>query len=334
MRKISLANIPTKINYLEKFSKETGKNVYIKRDDYTGTELSGNKIRKLEYSIAEAQSLNADMLITCGGIQSNHCRATVASATMLGMKSAIMLKQTYNPRLEGNYFLDVLYGTDIHFCSVDEYAIRDTMLKKLAEGYRQKGYNPYIIPEGASNGIGTLGYYSAYKEIIEQEKEMGVTFDTIVIATGSGGTSAGLNVGNRIFKGGKRIISFCVAIDDFQIRIANYCNESLDYLVCFGELKQNERDDLAIFNPSDIEINRDYIGAGYALSRPEEIEFITNFARSEGILLDPVYTGKAMFGLWSELKSKERLKESKNILFIHTGGLFGLFPSSNLFGIK
>lgn len=360
MKKLPLANLPTKIAKLQNLSNELGTNLYIKHDDQTGSELSGNKVRKLEYSIAEAKALGCDMLITTGGIQSNHCRATVSAATLLGMKSAVLLRiskkgadnicykeggigapesgrnDLLKPEVAGNYFMDKLLGADVHFCSPEEYSqSRNEIMETLAEKYRAKGLKPYIIPEGASNGVGALGYYTAMKEIIMQENEMGVKFDTIVVATGSGGTCAGLNMANRILGLGKRVIGMCVCDNNeyFQERIAGICNDSLDYLVSFGEIKPltPEKRKEYSFVPSQIEMNDKYIGIGYALSRPQEMEFIKKVAQMEGIIFDTCYTGKGMYGVWNELQKGGSMYGAKNVLFIHTGGLFGLFPNSGNF---
>lgn len=335
MNKITLANLPTRISKLERLSLELNSNIYIKRDDQTGSEYSGNKIRKLEYSVNEAISMGCDLLITTGGIQSNHCRATVAVATFLGMKSAVLLRVSHekpNPEVDGNYFLDKLLGADVKFCFPEEYHdSRDQIMEQMAQEYRKQGYKPYIIPEGASNGVGSLGYYFAMKEILKQEKEMGITFDTIVVATGSGGTAAGLNIANKILGLGKRVIGMCVCDDNdyFQKRISKMAEEALPYLLKIEEITKEQA---AIhFLPKEIEMIDGYVGIGYALSRPEELEFIKKIAQLEGLILDPVYTGKAMYGVWNEIKKGGSLASSNNILFIHTGGLFGLFPAKSQF---
>ena len=197
--KLSLANLPTRIQHLSRWSAECGKNIYVKRDDQTGSEWSGNKIRKLEFAVAEALAQGCNLLITCGGIQSNHCRATVSVATYLGMRSAGLLRISEEPPLDGNYFLDRLMGADVRFCTRDEYRDhRAEIMQEMADGYAAQGFKPYIIPEGASFGVGTLGYYFAMKEIVAQEREMGITFDTVVVATGSGGTLAGLQLANLL----------------------------------------------------------------------------------------------------------------------------------------
>lgn len=325
MEKFNIANLPTKIQKLDRLSKELNSNIYIKRDDQTGTEIAGNKIRKLEYLIKDALSKGCDMLITCGGIQSNHCRATVATATLFGMKSAVLLRISETPPVAGNYFLDKLMGADVQFCTRDEYRERrGEIMEEMAQKYRKQGANPYIIPEGASNAIGTLGYYNCMDEILQQEKELGITFNTIVVATGSGGTYAGLYLANELKKLNKRIIGMAVCDDtQYFTNIAHrIATETLSYL---PEHKN------AVLERDHIEINDKYVGIGYALSRPEELEFIKKIARLEGLVLDPVYTAKAMYGIYNELQPGGNLNHKENILFIHTGGLFGLFPVSESF---
>lgn len=335
MNKLSLANLPTKIQKMERWSAECGRNIYIKRDDQTGSEWSGNKCRKLEFTAMEAKENGCNLLITCGGIQSNHCRATVSVATYLGMKSAVLLRVSEEPPVEGNYFLDMLLGADVRFCNRDEYANhRMEIMQQMADEYAKKGYKPYIVPEGASNGVGTQGYYYALKEIVAQEKEMGVNFDTIVVATGSGGTLAGLTLSNMINGYGKKIIGVCVCDDEkyFQNVGARISVEALPYLVRQGEISQQKADELAkSIKPEDFHLFEEYVGIGYALSRPEELEHIKRMARLEGTVFDPVYTGKATYGMVNELKEGGRLRDSKNILFVHTGGLYGLFPISKTF---
>lgn len=335
MKKLQLANLPTKITRMERWSAETGKNIYIKRDDQTGSEWSGNKIRKLEFAVAEAVEKGCNLLITCGGIQSNHCRATVSVATHFGMKSAVLLRISDKPPVEGNYFLDLLLGADVRFCNREEYSShRAEIMQQMADEYAAQGYRPYIIPEGASFGVGTCGYYYALKEIVEQEKELGITFDTIITATGSGGTSAGLQLSNIINGYGKRIAGVCVCDDEpyFQRISEKISKDALPYLVKLGEISQAKADEAAAsIKGTDFEFIEGYVGRGYALSRPEELEHIKRLARLEGIVFDPVYTGKATYGMVNEMRPGGKLQDAENILFIHTGGLYGLFPVSKDF---
>ena len=323
-KKLRLGNFPTKIERLEKLSTMLKENIYIKRDDQTGTEISGNKIRKLEYSINEALNNDCDTLITCGGIQSNHARATVSAGIKLGLKSVLVLRSDEKPEMEGNYLIDKIMGADVRIISSEDYRERrQEIMEDIVKELELKGRKGYIIPEGASNGIGTFGYMACFKEILEQEKELGITFDTIVATVGSGGTFAGLYLGNKLTNSGKKIvgINICDTAEYFKDRVESILEEVKTYI---PDTKfEIEKDDMCIIDG--------YVGDGYALSRAEELEFICDFAEAEGIILDPVYTGKAMRGLYSEIK-KGTFKESKNILFIHTGGLFGLFSKRNQFG--
>jgi D-cysteine desulfhydrase len=321
--RIRLANLPTKIEKLDRLSKLLGgPNIFIKRDDQTGTELSGNKVRKLEFSVKEALNQDCNMLITCGGLQSNHARATAAVAARLHMKSCLVLRGSGAFRADGNHFLDRLLGAEIRFVTAEEYRNnRFEIMEAIKEEYSRQGFKPYVIPEGASNGIGSFGYLNAMEEIIQQQKEMGIHFDMITSAVGSGGTYAGQFLGNKLMNNGSDICGFNVCDDEeyFKNRIFDIVQESLNYL----DVNMN-------YSKEEIHIVDGYVGRGYALSRPEELEFIYELAMLEGVILDPVYTGKAMYGLVKEIK-KGSFKGCKNILFIHTGGLFGLFPQKELF---
>lgn len=323
-KKLRLGNFPTRIERLEKFSTIVKEHVYIKRDDQTGTEFSGNKIRKLEYSINEAINNDCDTLITCGGIQSNHARATAAAGIKLGLKSVLVLRSDEKPELEGNYLIDKIMGADVRIISSEDYRERrQEIMENILKELEAKGRKGYIIPEGASNGIGTFGYLACFNEILEQEKEHGIVFDTIVTAIGSGGTFAGLYLGNKLTNSGKKIvgINVCDTAEYFKDRVSEILKEVKTYIP--DTEFEISKDDMCIIDG--------YVGDGYAVSRIEELDFICDFAEAEGIVLDPVYTGKAMRGLYTEIK-KGTFKDSKNILFIHTGGLFGLFSKRDQFG--
>lgn len=321
--RIPMANLPTRIEMLNRFSQELGVSVFIKRDDLTGMEFSGNKIRKLEYSVGEAVNMGADTLITCGGLQSNHCRATAAVAVKLGLRCCLVLRNGEpEPPADGNYFIDKILGADVRIIDAESYrSRRGEIMGEIAEEYNAAGHKAYIIPEGASNGIGTFGYLTCMQEIMEQEKLLGVTFDTIIDAVGSGGTFAGLCLANRLYGLNKRIagVNVCDDAEFFQKRVSEIVEEAGRYL-----------DEPVEIRPEEVEILDGYVGRGYALSRPEELDFIRDFARKEGVILDPVYTGKCLYGFTKEFE-KGRFSDSKNILFIHTGGLFGLFPARDQF---
>ncbi|MBZ2174472.1 D-cysteine desulfhydrase family protein [Schnuerera sp. xch1] len=314
IKRLNLANLPTKIEKLNRLSDQLGKNIYIKRDDQTGTEVSGNKVRKLEFSVAEALEKGCDYLITCGGIQSNHCRATAAVAAKLGIGAYLVLRGDEDIQIEGNLFLDKILGADIKFITAEEYRNNRTeIMNDIKENLGDEGHDAYIIPEGASNGIGSLGYINAMEEILKQEKELEVKFDAIVSTVGSGGTYSGLYYGNYVNNNTAIIygINISETKEHFQNQILKLLKEIALYTNKEIEVKKDE-----------IDIIDGYPGRGYALSRPEEVEFINHLARLEGIILDPVYTGKAMYGLVKEIK-KGTFDEHENILFIHTGGLFG-----------
>lgn len=314
IKKVGFANLPTKIERLNRLSDQLGKNIYIKRDDQTGMEVSGNKIRKLEYCVADALSKNCDYLITCGSIQSNHCRATAAVAAKLGLGSYLVLKGDKDTPVEGNLFFDRMLGAEIKFVTSEEYKYnRADIMKNIKEDLEKKGHKAYIIPEGASNGIGSLGYIDAMEEILKQEEDMGVKFDAIVVTVGSGGTYSGLYYGNRLYNNSATVYGFNITEtkEHFQEVVLNLLKEISQYTGKEIEARKDE-----------IDIIDGYVGRGYALSRPEEIEFLSYLAKLEGLILDPVYTGKTMYGLVEEIK-KGNFDKHENILFIHTGGIFG-----------
>jgi len=318
-----LANLPTRIEKLDKLSRELdGVNLYIKRDDFTGVELSGNKIRKLEFIMEDVIDKGCDCLITCGGTQSNHARATAALAAKLGLKSYLLLKGSEKDDQNGNYFLDGLFGADIKFINGEDYKYRrNDIMEELKIQLEKSGHKAYIIPEGASNGLGNFGYIKAFEEIHQQEQSLGIDFDAIVVAVGSGGTYGGLFLGSRLMGSRKKIFGINIYDDqvDFNEKIYKLMLESKTYFDVDGIIDKNH-----------IEIINDYVGLGYAQSKKEELDFIRYIARKEGLVLDTVYTGKAFYGLMEEIK-KGRFGDKSNILFIHTGGLFGMFSKKNLF---
>lgn len=313
--RIHLANLPTPIYQLKRMSADLGKNLWIKRDDFTGVEMSGNKVRKLEFSIAQALGQGADVLITAGGIQSNHARATAAAAARMGLDSHLVLGISKTPRAEGNYLLDQMFGAKITLLDENGDISMSQKMQELAEAYVREGRKPYIIPVGASNGIGNFGYLNAFAEILEQEEKLGVRFDAIVCATGSGGTYSGLYLGNHLFNASRKIAGITVC--DNQEYFTRVCTGIVgETLALLGEEPQSAPEFTFIDG---------YKGLGYAISKADELKFISSVAAREGVILDPVYTGKAFYGLCSEIQ-KGTFGDCKNILFIHTGGQYGLFP--------
>ncbi|MCP4632727.1 MAG: D-cysteine desulfhydrase family protein [candidate division Zixibacteria bacterium] len=313
--KIRIAQTPTPIERIEKLPPEfEGIDLYIKRDDFTGSLLQGNKVRKLEYFLPECKKQNVDILITCGGLQSNHCRAVAGLAALYGMKSHLMLRGKQPEIPQANYLLDKLVGAEIEFVTASEYSVIDEIMEQRAEGFRSQGIKPFVIPEGGSNALGLCGYFDCYGEIRKQTEKINIRFDYIVTATGSGGTYGGLLAGAKYYNDKVDIlgVNVCYTKDHFVERIFTYLKD----------FSSSYCDDLD-FSKSDINIIDGYVGAGYALSRPEELQLICNLSKTTGILLDPVYTGKAFYGM-RDLLIKRYIPKDSKVLFMHTGGLWGL----------
>ena len=324
--RIDLARLQTPVDFLKKLSQRLGVDIYLKRDDLTGAALSGNKIRKLEFVLADARNNGADIVLTCGGAQSNHARATAVAAAMLGLDCLLLLRTpdpSDPPPFEGNILLDRMTGAEIVWITPEEYNRRDDIFVREAEKLKKRGRKPYIIPEGASNALGSWGYIRAMEELSSDVTGLpgaGSIPTTIVHACGSGGTAAGLILGARLLDLNFRIVSInvCDDRDYFKREIGEICEAAIrDYKL-----------DLTFDRQRDIEIIDGYVGRGYALSQPDELELLCDVARTEGVFLDPVYTGKAFYGMVQELKKDPEIFGSR-IVFIHTGGIFGLFPAAN-----
>lgn len=312
MERINIAHLPTPIQPLPRLSEEYGTSLFIKRDDYTGVELSGNKVRKLEFTVGKALQESADTLITTGAIQSNHCRATAAVAARMGLGCVLILKAERPEKAEGNYFFEQLLGAEIVFIGPDEdgqAAMEEAAAKKRAEGKR-----PYLIPLGASDATGSRGYEAALHEIRAQEEQLGVHFDAIVSATGSAGTYAGLWYANRFSDAPADMFGISVAFELEKVKEAVWN--------IAGQMAKEDGRSLTAEDKASIRVTGQYLGDGYAISRPEEIACIEHVARTEGVILDPVYTGKAFYGMLEEIR-RGSLAKAENILFIHTGGLMG-----------
>ncbi len=310
------ARLPTPIEKMEKLSNELGIELWLKRDDQTGFEWSGNKIRKLEFLAQDAISKGATTLITMGGVQSNHCRATAALAAKLGLRCVLFLRGEKPPRALSNNLLDRLFGAEIFYLTNEQYYEGIEDFRQLVDGQiRAQGGKTYFIPEGGANGTGALGYVECFREIARQVEK---PFDSIVIAHGSGGTQAGLVLGKLLADD---------AWKDTRIVGVNVCydkKESFDLVKKVLWAAIQERKLPLSFAADDIEVLDGFVGRGYAQSTKEELEFILKIAREEGVLIDPVYTGKALFGLYHTVK-KDKAALGQRVLFVHTGGGFGLF---------
>lgn len=321
--RISLAHLPTPIEKLDRLSRQWGGvEIYVKRDDLTGMALSGNKIRKLEFVVADAQKQGADYLITCGGSQSNHARATAIAAARCGMNSYLVLRGQEGGEIDGNLFLDFMVGAKNKYITAEDYSKHaNEIMADVADELKRQGHQPYVIPEGASNELGAMGYLAATEEIAQQLINMKLRIDYLVCAVGSGGTHAGLLLGQKLYQQSYQVIGFNVCDDE------SYFVRKISLI----SARAIERFHLAIdFLESDIQIIDGYVGEGYALNRQEEIDFIKEIAKLESLILDPVYTGKAFYGLKDQIE-KGRFKKGTKILFLHSGGLFGLFPKRHQF---
>ena len=317
--RLSLAQTPTPIHKLQRLTDLLrGPEIWIKRDDLTGSTLSGNKVRKLEFVAADALRQGADVLVTCGGIQSNHARATAVVARRLGLHPHLVLRGESPEGVgDGNLFLDQVLGATITWVTPDQYRNEiDEIFEQIRRDYQKAGKTAYVIPEGASNELGAFGYLRATREIVEQTRLEGIRFTHIVTAVGSGGTLTGLLLGRRLYGLDSEVVGFNVCDD------AEYFRRRIMGIVS----RMTERYHLGLgVTEEDIQIIDGYVGRGYALSRPEELALIRDVARLEGVVLDPVYTGKAMYGLVDQIL-KGRFGADDRILFLHTGGIYGLFP--------
>ncbi len=322
--RVELANTPTPLMHLERTSEELGVEFLVKRDDLTGAELSGNKIRKLEFLIADAIEQGCDTVITGGGKQSNHCRATALAATRMGLGSVVCLRiddKDNPPPTQGNILLDRLAGAEIVWIDHEDWSRQEEVYAAQADRLRAQGRKPYIIPEGGSNEVGTWGYIRCAEELANQLGELPIAQTTIVYACGSGGTGAGLVLGSKLFDFSKlqtQVAGFCVCDDApyFQRRISGICDKFLE-----------RYPGIATATSEDIKIVDGYVGEGYAKSRPEELACLRAMASREAIIFDPVYTGKAFYGVTQEL-SKNPGRFGERVVFVHTGGIFGLFGSA------
>lgn len=316
----------TPINYLSNLSSFLkGPDIYMKRDDLLGLTSGGNKTRKLEFLVADALNQGADTLITCGSVQSNHCRLTLAAAAKEGLNCRLVLEErvpnSFNPNENGNNFLFNLLGVEDITVVPGGYDLISEM-QKIANQLQNEGRKPYIIPVGGSNEIGSLGYVAGAQELQQQLFREETDVDYIVCPSGSGGTHSGLVTG---FTENHHDISVLginirkVSKEDQEAWILNHAQETLDYI---GGKKRIPSSDIRCFD--------DYVGPGYSLPTPEMIDSIKLVARSESILLDPVYTGKAMAGL-IDLIHRDFFSKDDKVMFLHTGGVPALYAHTSLF---
>ena len=310
--RLSLGVYPAPFYKLENISARYGKNIWIKRDDMCGVALGGNKVRKLEFLLADAKAQGCDTVFTTGGAQSNHAMLTAACAARLGMKCILILKKRGVTEHKGNLVLDDIYGADVRFMNTDSYDDIYAEMHRIGEELAKEGHKSYYIPVGGSNPLGAVGYVNGVREFTVQALAAGIRVGHIVSATGSGGTTAGLLLGAKLFQPGVKVTGIGVDNDPFEEIVPDLAAKAADILECSFE---REQDDFEMVY---------HVGQGYAIPNAEDTPYIEELARMEGILLDPVYTGKAWAGMLKLLKDGY-FGDEDNIVFVHTGGAAALF---------
>ncbi len=323
--RLQLANLPTPLTRLQRFPDlRSGVEVWVKRDELTGLEVSGNKIRKLEFCLAEALDQGCDTVITCGGLQSNHCRATAIMGARLGLKVHLLLRGEEPVDYQGNLLLDKLSGAEVTTLPASDWPGHEELVRKLQDDYARAGSKAYYIPVGASDEVGLWGYIAACAELKEDFQRLGLEPDTIVTATGSGGTQAGLLVGSQLLDLPAKVVAFNVSND------AAYFDRKIRQDVTLWQQRYKTGFDVSSLQITTLE---GYLGPGYGMAGPEIFATIARLAATEGLFLDPVYTGKAFHGMVTELNqgASGQLNGARQIVFLHTGGLFGVFPQNQQF---
>jgi L-cysteate sulfo-lyase len=312
-----LGFFPTPVAALDRFSEKLGgPPILIKRDDQTGLALGGNKTRKLEFLMADALEQGCDTVITGGAGQSNHCRQTAAAAAACGLSCHLVLGGEAPPVSNGNLLLDRLLGAQLHWTGKWR---RGEKIPEIAEELRRQGKRPYVVPYGGSNPIGAAAFAEAVRELISQLEEMGRNISHLVFASSSGGTQAGLIVGRAAFSADFEVIG--IRIDKGEAGDGPYREHVLNLARATADCLGVE----AVLNESDVHIRDDYLGQGYGIVGPAEREAVRMLAETEGILLDPVYTGRVMAGLIDMIR-RDEFPQDSHVLFWHTGGSPALFP--------
>ncbi|WP_108387676.1 D-cysteine desulfhydrase [Yoonia sediminilitoris] len=325
--KVRLGHLPTPLEPMDRLSEHLGgPRLWVKRDDCTGLSSGGNKTRKLEFLMADAQQKGADTIITQGATQSNHARQTAAAAAKLDMDCHILLEDRTgstdpNYTLNGNVLLDRLHGASVS--KRGGGADMNAEMETLADQLRQDGCKPYIIPGGGSNPIGALGYVNCARELSEQAASTGLKIDALVHATGSAGTQAGLVTGLAAIQSDIHLLGI-------GVRAPQEKQEQMVF-----DLAQRTAEHLGTgltIARSDVRANCNYVGPGYGLPTDGMIAAVKLLARTEGLLFDPVYSGKGLDGLIDQIR-KGYFDGMENVVFLHTGGSAALFGYSGTFGL-
>ncbi len=317
--RVTLAHLPTPLEHLPNLSKHLGgPEIWVKRDDCTGLASGGNKTRKLEFSMAAALEEGADTIITVGAVQSNHVRQTAAAACKLGLVCEVLLEHRVTEPSEpyaksGNVFLDKIFGANLReYPGGTDFAAE---MNAVAEEVRAAGRKPYLIPGGASNTVGALGYVNCAMELLQQADEQGLVIDHLITATGSAGTQAGLAVGLKGMGSDIPMLGIGVSIpqDAQEEKVYALACATAEFIGKPG-----------IVAREDIVANCNYVGDGYGVPTESMNEAVMMLARKEGLLFDPVYSGKGLAGM-IDLIRKGEFKDASNIVFLHTGGSAALF---------
>lgn len=337
--RLHLVHGPTPIVRLPALDDVVGTEIWIKRDDATSGAESGNKIRKLEFLLADAKRRGARVVVTCGGLQSNHARATALTCAQVGLRSILLLRVPDPERaraaplaLEGNVMLDRLAGADVRFISPQEYRERGALLEQARADSDDRGLRAYVVPEGGSNGLGSLGYVEAMREV-KRQMQLGLAgsgspFDVVAHACGSGGTAAGVGLGAAHFGVARETWAFAVCDDRayFSKTIARIAIESRGYMPSLPEIalvEPGSGDAVAPDGSARVVVDDRAKGPAYGSMNDEQKRFLVRVARATGLVLDPVYTGKALFGVAQAVERGE-IRSGSRVLFLHTGGLPGL----------
>ncbi len=315
---------PTPLHRLTRLSAALGgPQIWCKRDDLTRLALGGNKLRKLEYLLRDALDHNADTVITCGAAQSNHARLTAAAAAATGLRTVLVLESRVVGPGQGNLLLDDLVGAEVRFGAWESWDAASALLEQIASGLREEGRRPYIIPMGGSNALGVLGYAAAAREIAQQVAQAGLRPRALLCATSSCGTQAGLLLGKALYDLPWEVIGISVGEPAARLipKVARLAGEAAALL---------EAGPVPV---SAVTVLDGYAGPGYGKLDEPTVAAIRTVARLEGILLDPVYTGKAMAGLM-DLVRQQRWGQEEQVIFLHTGGAPALFAYWEALGVR
>ncbi len=304
--RVSLTHLPTPMEHARSLGAKLGVRVLVKRDDVMNLALGGNKVRKLEFLIGDAKAKGADTVITTGARHSNHARLAAAAAVKMGLKPVLVLRGKSDEPVKGNLLLDRLLEADVKFTEGSP----DVEMNRMADELRAKGGKPYVIPAGGSNAIGTLGYVNAAREILTQAKHDGLRIDSVVHATGTGPTQAGLVIGFHILGSKVKVLGVSNGPDakTGKQRVRRLIDETARLLEVPLSIPDEE-----------IMVYDDYTCGGYGVITREVVDAMELAARTEGLILDPVYTGKALLGL-KGLVERKVIRERSNTIFLHTGG--------------